>query len=395
MSDAFIAAYQQHLTNQQLQPDAAQQTIVMQLAKRIDALAQRSDVTTLHIDTQAQQRGAYIVGPVGRGKTMLMDLFFQHVVVHPSHYQTLDTVDVSHGKIRLHFHHFMRRVHQELAACQGEENPLALIAKRWASHYKLLCFDEFVVEDIGDAMLLGTLWRELFSHGVMLVATSNAAPDQLYRNGLQRSRFLPAIALLEQHCELLRLDSGIDYRRVQQNDWHWYGLQQSKNWLWQRCALCVSELPAPTDTAARFTLLGRSVQYLWQTSELIAFDFMALCSGPRSQLDYMELASQYRVIALADVPVFLPHSDTAILHGVEENYQREQSSVFVSRLDNEARRFIALVDECYEQGCLLILTSEVPAFELYQASQLAFAFERTVSRLFEMQRWGSHLHFGT
>lgn len=383
MSDAFLAAYQQHLTNQQLQPDAAQQTIVMQLAKRIDALAQRSD-------TQAQQLGAYIVGPVGRGKTMLMDLFFQHAVVHPSHYQTLDTVDASHGKIRLHFHHFMRRVHQELATCQGEENPLTLIAKRWASHYKLLCFDEFVVEDIGDAMLLGTLWRELFSHGVMLVATSNAAPDQLYRNGLQRSRFLPAIALLEQHCELLSLDSGIDYRRLHTAKWPWYGEGETVQWLWQRCQQLdthVAAIATAPTAPTLFSLLGREFRYLWQTPKLIAFDFMELCSGPRSQLDYMELAKSYSCIAIANVPVFLPESATAILHGVEENYQREHSAVFVSRLDNEARRFIALVDECYEQDCLLILSSSVAAHQLYQASQLAFAFERTVSRLYEMQTW--------
>lgn len=391
MSDAFIAAFQQHLTEQNLRPDAAQQAIVTKLAKRIDALAQRSDTLAQHSDALAKsqhlQRGAYLVGPVGRGKTMLMDLFFQQVVVHPSRYQTPDKDDASKGKIRLHFHHFMRRVHQELAACQGEANPLSGIAKRWASQYALLCFDEFVVEDIGDAMLLGTLWRELFSHGVMLVATSNAAPEHLYRNGLQRSRFLPAIALLEQHCELLSLDSGIDYRRVQSNDWRWYGVQQSKDWLWQRCAVLDSTLTPPVAASTPMTLLGRPLPYLWQHKELIAFDFMALCSGPRSQLDYMELATQYRVIAIADVPVFLPHSDTAILHGVEENYQREHNNVFVSRLDNEARRFIALVDECYEQACLLIVTSQLPAFELYQASQLAFAFERTVSRLFEMQTW--------
>lgn len=385
MSDAFIAAYQQLLIEQNLLPDAAQQAIVAKLAKRIDALAQRSDLT--QHDDLALHHGAYIIGPVGRGKTMLMDLFFQHVVVHLSRYQTSDKVDASNGKIRLHFHHFMRRVHQELAACQGEANPLAGIAKRWASQYALLCFDEFVVEDIGDAMLLGTLWRELFSHGVMLVATSNAAPAQLYRNGLQRSRFLPAIALLEQHCELLSLDSGMDYRRVQHSDWHWYGVDQANDWLWQRGAELDSTLTAPAAASTPMILLGRPLRYLWQSKELIAFDFMALCSGPRSQLDYIELAKQFRVIAIANVPVFLPHSDTAILHGVEENYQREHSSVFVSRLDNEARRFIALVDECYEQDCLLIITSQVPAFELYQASQLAFAFERTVSRLFEMQTW--------
>lgn len=387
MPHAFIAAYQQLLASAQLQMDAAQQRIVEQLALRIEALRQP------HVGI----KGVYIVGPVGRGKTMLMDLLFQHVAVHPSRYQRTDSVEpdarvdgasvASTGKIRLHFHHFMRRVHQELAACQGEENPLAGIAKRWARQYALLCFDEFVVEDIGDAMLLGTLWRELFSHGVMLIATSNAAPEHLYRNGLQRSRFLPAIALLEQHCDVLSLDSGIDYRRLQQNDWYWYGVQQTKHWLWQRCTALESALAPPADTTHVLTLLGRPLPFLWQNDALIAFDFMALCSGPRSQLDYMELASQYRAIAVADVPVFLPHSDTAILHGVEENYQREHSSVFVSRLDNEARRFIALVDECYEQECLLIITSQVPAFELYQASQLAFAFERTVSRLYEMQTW--------
>lgn len=354
----MLNCYQQQVEQKELNFDEAQWQCLQQL-----------DVIAKAIAAKQPCRGLYIYGPVGRGKTMLMDSFFHH----------LPTT----RKIRLHFHHFMARVHQELHALTGEENPLQQIAKNWAGNYQLLCFDEFFVTDIGDAMLLGTLWRELFALNVVLVTTSNSPPADLYVNGLQRSRFLPTIVLLQQHCHLIALDNGIDYRRMAAADFCYYGQNVPGNWLRNLTA----QLTGPLQDCTNIEIQQRAIPALWCNQQAIGFDFMALCSGPRSQLDYMALADKFSVIAVADIPQFQHLSDTAILHGVEENYQREHSDVFVSKLDNEARRFIALVDECYDRDCLLLLTSTVPVTELYQASQLQFAFERCISRIYEMQSW--------
>ncbi len=356
----MLTVYQQQIETAQLQFDEAQ----WQCLQQLDAISKA-------IAAGQPCRGLYIYGPVGRGKTMLMDSFFKH----------LPTT----RKIRLHFHHFMARVHQELHALTGEANPLQLVAQNWANTYQLLCFDEFFVSDIGDAMLLGTLWRELFALNVVLVTTSNSPPADLYANGLQRSRFLPTIALLTQHCQLFKLDNGIDYRRMAAADFCYYGLNVAENWLRNLTA----QLTGPLENCTAINIQQRAIPALWCNQQAIGFDFMALCSGPRSQLDYMALADKFSVIAVADIPQFQHLSDTAILHGVEENYQREHSVVFVSKLDNEARRFIALVDECYDRGCLLLLTSTTAVTELYQASQLSFAFERCISRIYEMQSWST------
>ncbi|TXH94591.1 MAG: cell division protein ZapE [Rheinheimera sp.] len=355
--------YQAAIANGKLQPDAAQQQLVSALAQLQQQLA-----------SGEAQTGIYLYGPVGRGKTMLMDWFF-------------DTT-VTPGKLRLHFHHFMAAVHQELRQRQGEPDPLVQVGRSWAAQYQLLCFDEFFVSDIGDAMLLATLWRQLFAQGVVLVATSNCAPEDLYKNGLQRARFLPFINVLQQYCQVLSLDAGIDYRRSQTTDWRYLGIEKTADWLLQQA----QQYFGAVEPCEQVLVHNRPIPTLWRNQQIIGFDFMALCSGPRSQLDYMALCqpeqgSQYRAIAVANIPQFLPESATAILHGVEENYQREHSEVFVSKLDNEARRLIALVDECYERGVLLICTADSAPEHWYQASQLSFAFERTVSRLYEMQRW--------
>ena len=363
LPDSVQRCYQAAVQTGQLIADPAQQRLVSQL----DHLQQQ-------LENGEAGTGIYLYGPVGRGKTMLMDWFF-------------DSTATSR-KLRLHFHHFMAAVHQELRARQGEADPLVHVARSWAQKYQLLCFDEFFVSDIGDAMLLATLWRQLFAEGVVLVATSNCAPENLYQNGLQRARFLPFIDLLQQHCQILSLDAGIDYRRQQPTNWRYLGIQKNQDWLQQQA----EQLYGAVEPCPLIQLHGRPIPALWRNDQVIAFDFMALCSGPRSQLDYMALCQpdqgrQYLAIALANIPQFLPHSDTAILHGVEESYQREHSNVFVSKLDNEARRLIALVDECYERGVLLLCTASTPPEHWYQASQLSFAFERTVSRLHEMQRW--------
>jgi len=373
----MLQQYQALVASGDLRYDEQQWQVLSKLAALSEFLTTQASTANSHIFQvhPAQVQGLYIFGPVGRGKTMLMNLFFAHTA--------------NPYKIRLHFHHFMQRVHQELHALTGTSDPLLVIAKRWAIQYQLLCFDEFFVNDIGDAMLLGTLWRYLFAEGVVLVTTSNAHPAELYRDGLQRSRFLPTIELLQQHCQLHNLDNGVDYRRLSASDMQYLQVTPVEHWLQSTAELRYGKVAIahPVHDGDVIQLLDRPVRYLWRNEQIIAFDFMALCSGPRSQLDYMALAKTYRAIAVQHVPQFTALSDVAILHGVEENYQREHSNVYISKLDNEARRFIALVDECYEKDCLLIISTEAPLLELYQASQLSFAFERCISRLYEMQRW--------
>lgn len=355
---ALTSLYQQQVQQGLLLYDEPQYQAVLALQQIADQLC--SGIPTF---------GLYLYGPVGRGKTMLMDLFYQQLGIE--------------HKTRLHFHHFMALVHQELKQHQGEADPLQHIAKDWAQKYKVLCFDEFFVNDIGDAMLLGTLWRHLFQCGVVLVTTSNAIPEELYKNGLQRQRFLPTIELLRQYCQVQALDNGIDYRRLKQSPMRYYHQGGTENQLRQQAEHWFGKVQPLAD----FALLGRSFPALWHNDQVIGFDFMALCSGPRSQLDYMQLANSYKAIAVHAVPQFSAISDTAILHGVEDSYQREHQDIYISKLDNEARRFIALVDECYDRGCLLVLTSAVAISELYKAKQLEFAFARCESRLYEMQQW--------
>ncbi|CAM3785642.1 cell division protein ZapE [Rheinheimera salexigens] len=355
----MLAQYQQQIETTALRYDEAQYQLIQQL----QLLAQQLNAG------ETPRQGIYIYGPVGRGKTMLMDSFYQHLKIKQ--------------KIRLHFHHFMARVHKELDRLTGQADPLEQIAKNWAKQYKVLCFDEFFVNDIGDAMLLGTLWQALFSHGVLLVTTSNAPPSQLYVNGLQRQRFLPTISLLEHYCQLINLDNGIDYRRSENSPKPYY-LQHGSATQLQRLS---QQLFGPVQACQQVSVQQRSIDCLWRNEYVIGFDFMALCHGPRSQLDYMQLAAQYKAIAVHQVPQFSYLAEKAIVHGVEDQYQREHKEYFVSKMDDEARRFIALVDECYDKGCLLLLSAEVDIADLYQAKQLAFAFERSTSRLYEMQRW--------
>lgn len=334
-----------------------------------------SHIATCLDSNQLPAQGLYVVGPVGRGKSMLMDEF----------YKSLGT----ERKQRLHFHHFMKAVHNQLAEHSGKANPLYHIALNWADAYQVLCLDEFMVEDIADAMLLGTLWRHLFELDVILVTTSNTLPEQLYANGLQRDRFLPAIELLERHCEVVELDHGIDYRRhaTDAHDYPYFTRQLGAE------ALC-KKLDTPIK-ASTIDVLGRPIKMLASNPNIAVFDFWQLCSGPRSQRDYMELAQRYQAIALVGVPRFIYLPATAILHGVEENYQRQAQTLYMSKLDDEARRFMALVDECYDSGCLVIAdttdSSDAPAAthpdDLYQGVHLRTPFERCASRLVEMQSW--------
>ena len=358
------------MINIEYHPDPSQQ-LALERLQHIRARIERG---------HAVDRGVYLYGPVGRGKSMLMDAFYRQLA--------------STEKCRLHYHHFMRDVHRELERCAGKADPLQHVALAWASRYRVICLDEFMVEDIADAMLLGTLFTHLFALDVVLITTSNTHPQSLYHNGLQRDRFLPAINLLMHHCEVVSVNGDVDYRRQQTQDITDFPFftqrHSSDDWL-QRLKEDLGPLQGPSEVS----ILGRTMQLLASNQHIAVFHFNDLCAGPRSQRGYMELAEQYRVIGVDQLPCFSYLPDKEIVHGVEETYQRERQDLHVSKLDNEARRFMALVDECYDRGCLVIVNTSDTSYaaaaarpeQLYQARQLHQPFARCASRLYEMQGW--------
>ena len=292
------------------------------------------------------ERGVYLWGGVGRGKTFLMDLFHANVTV---------------ASRREHFHRFMKDVHGRLRELRDAADPLDLVAAAMARDVRVLCLDELFVSDIADAMLLAGLFTGLVDRGVTLVFTSNVPPGELYRDGLQRQRFLPAIALIERHTEVVAVDAGYDYRLRQLEKAPLY-LDAACEGARERLARRFAELGDDTPGGSGMvTVEGRSIDYVAATDEAIWFDFRAICDGPRSQADYVEIARDYHTVAVSDVP---------LLDATQEN---------------QARRFIALVDEFYDRGVKLLLSAHAPPAELYAGERLRFEFARTQSRLAEMQ----------
>lgn len=293
------------------------------------------------------ERGLYLWGGVGRGKTWLMDLFFQSLPFPEAR--------------RRHFHRFMHDVHTDLKELQYRESPLDLLAAQIARDTRVLCFDELFVSDIADAMILGGLFEGLFKRGVTLVATSNVPPRELYEDGLQRQRFLPAIDLIERYVEVFNVDGPTDYRLRQ--------LTQAGTYLFSTAPDTPQRLEALFAELARYgaaaggsiEIDGRPIPVVRQSSSVVWFNFFAVCAGPRSQDDYIEIAREYQSVIVSSVP---------ILDSLREN---------------EARRFIALVDELYDHNVNLIISAAAAATELYRGERLSLLFERTVSRLIEMQ----------
>lgn len=292
-------------------------------------------------------RGLYMWGGVGRGKTWLMDLFFQ----------TLPGT----RKQRLHFHRFMLRVHEELTALQGESDPLEIIADRFKAETDVLCFDEFFVSDITDAMLLGGLMKALFSRGITLVATSNIPPDELYRNGLQRARFLPAIEAIKANCDVMNVDAGVDYRLRTLTQAHLWLSPLNDETAQQMEALWLALAGTPREQRPALEINHRPLQTLGAENQTLAVSFTTLCVEARSQHDYIALSRLYHTVMLYDVPVMTP------------------------LMENEARRFIALVDEFYERHVKLVVSAQAPLHEIYQGERVKFEFQRCLSRLQEMQ----------
>jgi cell division protein ZapE len=296
---------------------------------------------------QEPERGLYLWGGVGRGKTWLMDMFFESLPFPE--------------KRRRHFHRFMHDVHAELKSLQNRESPLEAVAEQMAGDTRVLCFDEFFVTDIADAMILGGLFEGLFERGVTLVATSNTPPHDLYKDGLQRQRFLPAIALIERHVEVLNVDGSTDYRLRQLTQAGTYLLSCAPDTPRRLEALFAELAHYGKATGGTIEIEGRTIPVVRQSSSAVWFEFEAVCGGPRSQDDYIEIAREYQSVIVSDVPILEP---------VREN---------------QARRFIALVDELYDRNVNLIVSAAASPVDLYRGERLSFPFERTVSRLIEMQ----------
>lgn len=335
--------------------DASQEIAVKALEQCYQALLQPST-----------PRGVYLWGPVGRGKTWLMDSFYRALTI-PAR--------------RQHFHHFMTWLHQRLFQLTGQAAPLQKIAAELAAEVKVLCFDEFFVSDIGDALLLGPLLSYLFEHGLVLVATSNQAPEQLYEGGFNRSRFLPAIDALLAHVHVVPLDGNRDYRSQGSKSLARYWLSGEQNF-----AELFKELSGQAPEATELLLNGRSIRVEGEANRVLWCTYSQLCEGYRSAQDYMVLCAKYQHILLSQVPrLSAPTQAQYIARGTEDAAQHvaagDRQLVALSPNDNSVRRFIALVDESYEQQRSLYIEAEVPLEQLYQQGALLFPFRRTQSRL--------------
>ncbi|MDI9109098.1 cell division protein ZapE [Serratia marcescens] len=358
-----LSRYQQALDVGEYQADEVQRRAVTQLDRIYQALLQKpaasapagglrgklSRLLGKGGDTAPQRpvQGLYMWGGVGRGKTWLMDMFFHSLP--------------GDRKMRLHFHRFMLRVHEELTELQGRENPLEIVADGFKAETDVLCFDEFFVSDITDAMLLATLLQALFARGITLVATSNIPPDDLYRNGLQRARFLPAIDLINEYCDVMNVDAGIDYRLRTLTQAHLYLTPLSDQTRETLDRMFVKLAGKAGEDAPVLQINHRPLQAIRSVDGVLAVDFHTLCEEARSQLDYIALSRLYHSVILYNVQVMGPLKE------------------------NTARRFLALVDEFYERHIKLVIGAEASMFEIYQGVQLKFEFQRCLSRLQEMQ----------
>ncbi len=346
--------YHSDLKQEHFQYDEAQALAVDQLQALYEQLVGKPEPTPLlqKINPWRQSarsviKGLYFWGGVGRGKTYLMDAFYESLPIDQ--------------KLRLHFHHFMHKVHTNLQSLGETVNPLEKVADGFAQEARVLCFDEFFVSDIADAMILARLLEAMFSRGIVLVATSNVVPKNLYLNGLQRTKFLPAIDLIEEHLQVVQLDGGVDYRlrTLEQAEIYHYPLDKN----------ATATLQSSFDALTRGEPLSREplqinnrvILCFCEAAGVVWFDFAELCDGPRGHSDYIEIARCYHTVLLSNVPRFMPGQEDIV------------------------RRFIGLVDEFYDRQVKLIISAAVPMEQLYSQGNLMFEFQRTLSRLQEMQ----------
>ena len=342
--------YAQAISSGQFMPDDAQAEAVHQLNRVWEELISRykaSKKAFRRFRRQTPPQGVYMWGGVGRGKTWLMDQFFESIPFR--------------RKTRMHFHHFMQHVHKELNKNSGQQNPLDIVADQIYKDAVVICFDEFFVSNVTDAMIISDLFQKLFTRGITLVATSNIAPDGLYKNGIHRDRFLPAIEMVKKNCVVLNVDAGVDYRlRVLKQAQLFKSPLTDENKLWiakRFSALTASQ----TISDEPITINNRQVETLGHTEDVLWCEFKELCMKPRSPADFIQIANIYNTVLVSNVP----NLDDVLSEGT--------------------RRFIYLVDEFYDRGVKLILTSQASIIEIYNGERLAFEIERTRSRLLEMQ----------
>lgn len=357
MANTPMSRYQRDLQKPEFEQDAAQLKAVEFLQSLYESLVEADSNPVQQGMLQRLGwgkkeaiepiKGLYFWGGVGRGKTYLVDMF----------YETLPF----DRKLRMHFHRFMRRVHKERKLLRDQQDPLQIIGKQLAEEARILCFDEFVVNDIADAVILARLMKVLFENGVSFVATSNVEPINLYLNGLQRDLFLPAIDLIYKHTDVVNIDSGIDYRLrfLDKAETYFSPLQESAE---KGMAYNFENLAPDVGLhAGTIEIEGRELAFIRRADGVVWFDFMELCDGPRSQNDYIELARCFQTILVSNVPI-------------------------MDKLkDDQARRFINLIDVLYDHNVNLIVSAAAPAHELYTGKRVSFEFQRTISRLQEMQ----------
>jgi cell division protein ZapE len=342
--------YQHALSQRGFQSDDAQQMAVDRLQRSYEEWvhykSRRSSSLKRLVNRPDVPRGVYLWGGVGRGKSFLMDSFYSVVPVV--------------RKTRVHFHEFMRGVHRQLDDLKGVANPLDDVARRIAKKYRLICFDEFHVSDIADAMILHNLLSALFDNGVSFVMTSNYDPDLLYPDGLHRDRMLPTITLLKEKLDIMNVDAGVDYRKraLEQVESYYTPLSAAAD---HALRVAYARIAETADEDPRLRIEEREIRALRRAGGIIWFDFATLCGGPRSQNDYLEIASRFHTVVLSSIPVMsASHS-------------------------SEARRFTWLVDVFYDHKVKLLMSAEAPPEELYTQGVLSNEFHRTVSRIIEMQ----------
>ena len=319
----------------------------LDLLKKLDEITRDITSNSRSWFSNKSTKGLYIRGDVGRGKTQIMDIFFENLNIKK--------------KKRLHFHRFMKVLHEDLEKLSGQEDPLLIAAKEISKSTDILCFDEFYVEDIGDAMLLGRFITKLFENEVTLIATSNTRPDDLYENGLHRDRFFPAIEALKDNCEIYELDSLQDYRLRTLEQLEIF-ITSEDDINKEKFSKNFSDLTGKDfKENGEIEVLGRQIKTLKIAKGSVWFYFKELCEGPRSAKDYIEICTEFHTIFVSDVPIFTTDNE------------------------DSARRFIALVDECYERKVNLILSLEEALEDLYRGQKLIEPYKRTLSRLAEMR----------